>query len=241
MFDMDYYKVPHELDGDTPIWRYMSLSKFTLLLCRRKLWFSRADLLGDIHEGAYPEQLISEREGRIGDKTVLDIIERGSKFDPKCNFISCWTKNKPESFAMWNIYTPKSGGVAIESSVENLANSLILDGPKKIIDYHYPKIVSIKYDLDNNDIVHDPETYNRYEHKLMGYEYEDEIRFFIHHFDSSPPRVGWEFSIDPDKLIERIYLSHRNDDEIEHVKDLLKEANLVKEIVRPSFVRKPRF
>ncbi len=51
---------------DQVIWRYMDLPKFVTLVEGRALYFSRADLLGDSHEGALPELNRQAREATMG-------------------------------------------------------------------------------------------------------------------------------------------------------------------------------
>lgn len=50
---------------DVPIWSYMDLARLVSLLSHRALWFSRADLLGDPHEGAVGARGAEERRRRL--------------------------------------------------------------------------------------------------------------------------------------------------------------------------------
>ena len=74
-----YHNLKHDLDVSIDIWRYMAIEKFALLMSRRELWFSRADLLGDEHEGSLPDSIIDERQQRLRDHRVKEKVERGSK------------------------------------------------------------------------------------------------------------------------------------------------------------------
>ena len=41
---------------DTIIWRYMSMTKFLMLLDNQGLWFSRSDTFEDANEGMFPQK-----------------------------------------------------------------------------------------------------------------------------------------------------------------------------------------
>ena len=59
------------IEGQTPVWRYMSFSKFAALIIQSEMFMSRADKLEDLFEGAiskeafemYMEQLKPHFEG----------------------------------------------------------------------------------------------------------------------------------------------------------------------------------
>ena len=74
------------------LYHYTSINKLALILESKKIRFCRLDLVNDPHEG------ISSDFG-----TMAMFI-----------FVSCWTKNNEENFALWNMYTEKMRGVRIE-------------------------------------------------------------------------------------------------------------------------------
>ena len=239
---MNHHVINHKMDENVHIWRYMDMSKFSLLVCRRKLWFSRADLLGDDHEGSYPECMISKRESKWPDEELQDRIRRGSAEGRRHTYVSCWTKQDPESFAMWKIYTPNATGIAIQSKIGSLTKCFI-KRPNDLFERLNANIKPIEYDLDRIKHIFDEDNFNRFQHKLKAYSYEKEIRALITSIPTvEEPRIGFDLEVNLDILIDTIYISHRLGDGLEQfVKDILHENHLDKEVVKPSFVRTPKY
>ena len=103
----------------------MDKSKFALLMCNKRLWFSRADLLGDDHEGSLPDSMIEKRKLKWTNNNIQNLLENGSRAGRMNVYVSCWSMQDPKSLAMWNIYTPKGTGVAIRSTVGKLSTCFI--------------------------------------------------------------------------------------------------------------------
>lgn len=51
--------------------------------------------------------------------------------------VNCWHKSDYESEAMWKLYSVSGQGIAIESTVEQLKDSIIDDGSLRIESVHY--------------------------------------------------------------------------------------------------------
>ena len=204
------------------------MSKFSLLVCRKKLWFSRADLLGDDHEGSYPECMISQRESKWPSQELKARMRRGSAKGREHTYVSCWTKQDPESFAMWKIYTPNATGIAIQSTIGKLARCFIRR-PNDLFERFDVKIEPIKYDLDRIRHISKEDDLNRFQHKLKAYSYEKEIRALLTFIPTvEDPRIGFELEVDLDVLIEKIYLSHRLGDGLEQfVRDIIDEFGIL--------------
>lgn len=239
---MDYHRINHSMDENISIWRYMDMSKFSLLVSRKKLWFSRGDLLRDEHEGAYPECMVRDRESKWSNAEINVRLERGSKEGRKHTYVSCWTKQDPESFAMWKIYTPNSTGIAIQSTIGKLSNCFIKK-PNDSFERFDVRIEPIEYDLDEINNMPKEDDFVRFQHKLKAYNYEKEVRVRLTSIPTvEEPRIGIELSVDLNVLFGKIYLSHRLGDGLEQfVKDLMDECRVKKEIVKPSFVRIPMY
>jgi len=239
---MDYHLINHTMDDNIPIWRYMEMSKFSLLVSRKKLWFSRGDLLGDDHEGSYPECMISKRESKWSNEELKARIRRGSTEGRKHTYVSCWTRRDPESFAMWKIYTPNATGIAIQSTIGKLANCF-LRKPNDLFERLDVRIEPVEYDLDRINDMSEDDDFNRFQHKLKAYNYEKEVRARLTFIPTvEEPRIGLELGVDLDVLFEKIYLSHRLGDGLEQfVRDIMDECHMDKEIVKPSFVRTPMY
>jgi len=239
---MDYHRITHNMDENIPIWRYMEMSKFSLLVSRKRIWFSRGDLLGDEHEGSYPECMVRERESKWSNDKMSARVRRGSKEGRKYTYASCWTMQDPESFAMWKIYTPNEKGMAIQSTIGKLANCFIRK-PNDFFKRLNVRIAPIEYDLDEIKNVPEEDDFERFQHKLKAYNYEKEVRVLLASIPTvEKPRIGLELEVDLNVLFEKIYLSHRLGNGLEQfVRDFMEEYSMEKGIVKPSFVRTPMY
>lgn len=239
--EMTHHTIQHDLDPSIEIWRYMGVEKFALLMSRQQLWFTRADLLGDEHEGSVPDLIIDERQQRLNDDRVRAMIERGSKEGRKHAFVTCWSMQSPEKLSMWKIYTPNATGISVKTTVGRLARCF-LSKPNDLFYTHNARIEGVEY---INFISHDatPDAFDPFTHKQEAYDYEKEIRAIISFMPTvEEPPIGIELEVDLDLLIDGIYVSHRLGDGLEHfVHKLLLENEIEKEVVHPPFVREPRY
>ena len=115
-------KIPE--DPDTIVWKYLDLSKFVDLLLYKKLFLSRSDKFEDQYEGTFSEPTFEEiRKLSINNPAFLDYY----KSHRENVVISSWHINEYESFAMWQIFTQKSEGLAIQSTLGRIQEALKLD------------------------------------------------------------------------------------------------------------------
>ena len=111
---------------DTKVWRYIDLPKLIFLLDKGTLFFPRADILKDPHEGSVTsmgKNLLVSFWKQYG---LDDIDEEMSKIHMKarhCTYISCWHMNEFESEAMWKLYCPNNQGVALQTTYRKLKES----------------------------------------------------------------------------------------------------------------------
>jgi len=237
---MRHYCIDHDLDVSIEIWRYMSVEKFALLVSRKELWFTRSDLLGDEHEGSLPDSVINERQQRVKDNRVRQIIERGSKAVLKQAFVSCWSMQAPEVLSMWKIYTPNGKGFAIKTTVDRLAKCFC-SKPHDLFDNYGVRIEKVRYiDFVSHEAT--AATFDRFIHKQNAYSYEREIRAVISSMPTvDEPRIGIGLHVDLNMLVDTVYVSHNQDDGLEiFAEDLLHEAGIKKDITFPPFVRCPK-
>lgn len=238
---MTYHSINHNLDGSLDIWRYMAIEKFALLMSRRKLWFARADLLGDEHEGSLPDSIIDEREQRLNDPRLIEKIEKGSKEGRKHAFVSCWSMQAPEALSMWKIYTPNAAGIAVKTTVGRLAGCFV-SRPNDLFDRFNGRIEKVSY---INFVSHKTtdNAFDAFIHKQAGYAYEMETRALISFMPTvEEPLLGIGLEVDLDLLIDKIYVSHRLGDGLERfVEDLLLENGVKKDVVHPPFVRSAKY
>ena len=108
-------------DPDATIWRYMDFTRLVSLLDTSQLFFARADTLNDPFEGSTTQfnvrmrpQVYGEDYAHFPDVAPLREAERLS------TFISCWNLSEQESAALWGLYVPPNGGVALRSSYQKL-------------------------------------------------------------------------------------------------------------------------
>src|SRR5215217_5999416 len=109
---------------DTVVWKYLDLSKFLDLLMSKKLFMSRSDKFEDQYEGTFSEPTFEEiRKIAENNPEFLDTY----KSQRKNVIISSWHINEYESFAMWQIFTQNSEGLAIQSTIGRIQESLHLE------------------------------------------------------------------------------------------------------------------
>src|SRR6187402_3184967 len=108
-------------DPDTIVWKYLDLSKFVDLLLYKKLFMSRSDKFEDQYEGTFSEPTFEEiRKLSVNNPDFLDYY----KTHRKNVVISSWHSNEYESFAMWQIFTQKNEGLAIQSTLNRIQEAL---------------------------------------------------------------------------------------------------------------------
>jgi hypothetical protein len=116
------------------VWRYMSFGRFVWLLQKKALWLSRADLLGDPWEISLAgDQLafVIERHppSILNDPTAVPESAKGRSERiirqwRRHSFVNCWSNSEHESHALWRIYCPSSEGVAIQTTITRLRDSV---------------------------------------------------------------------------------------------------------------------
>ena len=122
-------------DGNMKMWRYMDLLKLIDLLETRSLHFSRADILGDPHEGTWPEPNIVDRErhlpkmvaahkGEIELEKYRLITKDMTHFARQTIYINCWHGGETENDAMWKLHGTMLGSVVIQSTYKKLLEAL---------------------------------------------------------------------------------------------------------------------
>lgn len=218
------------------IWRYMDLSKFLDIITRAKLFFPRADKLGDPFEGSFPRANVKLRKimyPSMSDNERAHISEFYRIFK-KFTVVSCWHLNESESDAMWKLYLKSDEGVAIQSTFNKLKASF---SDKKYSEY----IGVVKY-LDYNKEVMKPEgSLAPFVHKRKSFEHEHELRVIIQHFyrdkngdqnySKSPFKNGVYVPVNLDALIEKIYLAPTCQDwQVNLVESIIKKYRIIKEV-----------
>ena len=190
-------------DPDTIVWKYLDLSKFVDLLLYKKLFMSRSDKFEDQYEGTFSEPTFEEiKKLSIDNPAFLDYY----KTHREKVVISSWHINAYESFAMWQIFTQKSEGLAIQSTVGRLQQALAIDqeyqqyiGEVNYIDYKKEYIP-----FDN--------AFFPFLFKRKSFQYEREIRIISDLTDLDIEiDNGLKIDIDICQLIEKIYIHPKSE------------------------------
>ena len=189
------------------IWRYLALWKLEDLLEKRALYFARPDRFEDPWEGHFTKVDIQDRLERYP-HVPMDIQAAHIR---QIVGLSCWHINGFESEGFWKLYLPDNEGVAIQSTVEGLVES-IDDNPSQHVSIGLVTYVDYeRFHIDlNNELL--PLFYKRKE-----FEYERELRAIVglrrrdgrggYHWIRSPLDGGVHVGVDLEKLIHRVVLS----------------------------------
>ena len=212
----EHLEVPH---GNTTVWRYMGLDKFLDLIANSRLFFTSVSNLTDRHEMSLPINIAELEAEELEDRGISsDIlnkeyrsIERRYQLIRKSALVNCWSLGRDESYALWKIYLGGAkAGLAIRTTVSRLREGLIRG---ENIDNDEVYIGKIQY--KNYLPLKDLSEYRLITTKREFYKYEEELRLFIIHTHeaerennlSNKINTGKYFSVDIEKMIDKLYLS----------------------------------
>lgn len=196
-------KISIPLDPNTIVWKYLDLSKFVDLLLYKKLFLSRSDKFEDQYEGTFSEPTFEEiKKLATNNPDFLDdYYERRKKV-----VISSWHINEYESFAMWQIFTQNSEGLAIQSTLGRIQSALNAD-----LDFiqHIGEVNYIDYKKEYIPFDH---AFFPFLFKRKSFQYEREIRV-ISDMSSSQIDIdnGIKIDVNLDQLIEKIYIHPKSE------------------------------
>lgn len=198
---------------NTMIWRYMNFTKFVSLLETKKLYLSRSDKFEDPFEGSWPKLNVEHRlDGLpLPQEQIMKINKLLSSSSQKMLehiYINCWHMNTCESDAMWRIYVHGNEGVAIQTTINQLKESItdktnVYIGRVKYIDYKHDFIP-----IYNQSNIFDPFLYKR-----NSFSHENEVRVValgnIERLANGEGEelLGVNIDIEPSVLIQNIYVA----------------------------------
>ena len=197
------------------IWRYVDLAKLAALLKDRALYLARADSFDDKWEGSFGALDEAERL-EAGPRRSLKLDGRTYRYRvistllPTNTFINCWHINDGESDAMWNIYSGRAYGVAVQSTIARLSSALRLPTPTQSHpDLLKPVLIApVKY-VDYRKLATHFDGEKPFLHKRKSFEHEREIRIItqtiVQGEGRNLPHV--KLGVDLDELVERVYVS----------------------------------
>ncbi len=188
---------------DTVIWKYLDLSKFLDLLLSQKLFMSRSDKFEDQYEGTFSEPTYEEiKKLAINNPDFINYY----KTHREKIAISSWHINEYESFAMWQIFTQNSEGLAIQSTIGRLQKSL---HPETNFKQYIGEVNYIDY---KKEYIPFDDSFFPFLFKRKSFQYEREVRVIT---DVTEHNIklndGLKINVNINELIEKIYIHPKSE------------------------------
>ncbi|GEC77878.1 hypothetical protein [Flavobacterium aquatile] len=188
---------------DTIVWKYLDLSKFLDLLLSRKLFMSRSDKFEDQYEGTFSEPTFEEiKKLSVNNPEFLNYY----KSHREKVVISSWHINEYESFAMWQIFTQNSEGLAIQSTIGRLQKAMEVE---KDFNQYIGEVNYIDY---KKEYIPFDDMFFPFLFKRKSFQYEREVRIIA---DLSEQDIkindGLKIEVDICQLIEKIYIHPKSE------------------------------
>ncbi|MGL2999071.1 hypothetical protein [Flavobacterium sp. RSSB_23] len=190
-------------DPETIVWKYLDLSKFLDLLLSKKLFMSRSDKFEDQYEGTFSEPTFEEiRKLSIDNPDFLNYY----KTHREKVAISSWHINEYESFAMWQIFTQNSEGLAIQSTIGRLQKAL---QPEEHFQQYIGEVNYIDY---KKEYIPFDDLFFPFLYKRKSFQYEREVRI-INDVTQNNLKLndGLKINVDVNLLIEKIYIHPKSE------------------------------
>ena len=190
-------------DDNTVIWKYLDLSKFLDMLLSKQLFMSRSDKFEDQYEGTFSEPTFEEiRKISADNPKFLDFY----KSHREKVTISSWHINEYESFAMWQIFTQNTEGLAIQTTIGRLKKAL--EQEKKSEQF----IGEVNYIDYKKEFIPFDDNFFPFLFKRKSFQYEREIRI-ISDMSKKDIRIdnGLKVDVDLDEMIEKIYIHPKSE------------------------------
>jgi hypothetical protein len=197
--------IPTPEDENATIWRYSDFTKFVALLETRTLFFPRVSARDDAFEGSFPSnQTVESRvrgafpPGLVPDDAAIELHPSMLgiwKAMRNWASVSCWHMGEYESAAMWRLYGPNKGAVAIRSRVSRLRRALSTVAlPQGFGGKDYAFIGRVEYIDYSIDRIPDGSFAAQFYRKQRSFEHERELRAMLLQFprDESGARPDYE-------------------------------------------------
>ena len=219
-------------NADATIWRYVDFTRLVSLLDTARLFFARTDTLDDPFEGATSQFNVVTRPDiykGVYDQIQWEALARYRQAERRYTFVNCWNLSEWESAALWGLYVPAGGGVAIKSSFQRLTECFGPlcpqptdgDGVQRIY------IGRVQYLDYAREWLPEGNGFYPYVHKRRSFQFENEVRALIQqgvareyyegtgdpskqlddYLDDSPPYLGLSPKIDLVRLMEAVHVS----------------------------------
>jgi hypothetical protein len=190
-------------DPNTIVWKYLDLSKFLDLLMSEKLFMSRSDKFEDQYEGTFSEPTFEEiKKLSIDNPDFLNYY----KTHREKVAISSWHINEYESFAMWQIFTQNSEGLAIQSTIGRLQESL---NPETNFKQYIGEVNYIDYKKEHIPF---DDMFFPFLFKRKSFQYEGEVRIITDIGESNIKiNEGLKINVNINQLIAKIYIHPKSE------------------------------
>ena len=164
---------------------------------------SRSDKFEDQYEGTFSEPTFEEiKKLSINNPEFLDYY----KTHREKVAISSWHINEYESFAMWQIFTQNSEGLAIQSTIGRLQNALY---PEKDLKQYIGEVNYIDY---KKEYIPFDNLFFPFLFKRKSFQYEREVRILSDVKDNTIEiNDGLKINVDINELIEKIYIHPKSE------------------------------
>ncbi len=171
----------HRPSSDVPLWRYLDVTRFALLLSDREIYFSRLALLAGLDLRAPSE---------VTDST----------------YVSNWHQAPTESMARWDAYAARGAFVALKTTLDRIQHALkdvdteVTAGKVAYRDFTLSGGPVDRTDLDGVLLYSRP-----------ALAHEQEVRLYTSLPATQKPRAGVSVRIDPPDAIDEVVISPRAD------------------------------
>lgn len=190
-------------EPDTVVWKYLDLSKFLDLLLCKKLFMARADKFEDQYEGTFSEPTYGEMK-KIAQNNP-EFLTRYKTHREKV-VISSWHINEHESYAMWQIFTQNSEGLAIQSTIGRLQQALASDTN---YEQHIGAVNYIDY---KKEFIPFDDIFFPFLFKRKSFQYEGEVRIISDYTKYGKTiNDGVKIDVDINCLIEKVYIHPKSE------------------------------
>lgn len=209
--------------GNTRIWRYLSLPKFVDLLQTSCMHFTRVDEMRkyDSSEGTRLTIAMKRVIQQVAEKKIEPPIpnvtreqflqmfgssnSQAEDWLNKVHFINCWHMSDHENFAMWKVYS-EPFGVCIESRFEDLKNCFVDKKWDYYANRHKIYIGRVEYIDSETQFIRGDNSFWSYLTKRREFSYENELRCVATEWDNQPSCIRPK--VDLTRLIKSIRLNH---------------------------------
>ncbi len=164
---------------------------------------SRSDKFEDQYEGTFSEPTFEEiKKLAINNPEFLNYY----KTHREKVAISSWHINEYESFAMWQIFTQNSEGLAIQSTIGRLQKAL---KPETNLKQYIGQVNYIDY---KKEYIPFDDLFFPFLFKRKSFQYEREVRIIS---DTSETAItindGIKINVDISQLIDKIYIHPKSE------------------------------